>query len=376
MAAASLSTGPDTGSATALTVAIARRVSDSFALEVEFQAGSGFTMILGPSGSGKTTLLNCISGLMRPDAGRIAIGERVLFDSGANADVPVASRRLGYLFQNLALFPHLTVEDNVRYGIAGLAADERERRVTAVLESFQIVHLRGRKPSEISGGERQRAALARSLVTDPCLLLLDEPMTALDASSKGKILDDLRQWNAAHRIPILYVTHSPEEAWALGERVIVLEAGKLIAQGMPHQVLKSPRHETVARIVGFENVFDAVVTALHEEQGTMLCRLRGNHLELEVPLTGAAPGSAARVAVRAGDIMMASERPRGLSARNTFEGRVTELRRAGVTVVAMVDSGVTFEVHLTPGAAQELELAPGKKVWLVLKTYSCSLVQA
>ncbi len=359
-----------------MSVAVARRVSSAFSLQAEFEAGPGFTMILGPSGGGKTTLLNCVAGLARPDAGRIAIGDRVLFDKGAGIDAPVSSRRLGYLFQNLALFPHLTVEQNVQYGIARLDAPERERRMNSLLESFRITHLRGRKPAEISGGERQRVALARSLVTDPAVLLLDEPLTALDTSTKSKILDDLRQWNAEHRIPILYVTHAPEEAFALGERVIVMEAGRVIAQGMPQQVLKSPRHETIAQIVGFENVFDATVTALMEAQGTMLCRLRGNHLDLEVPLTDAAPGSFVRIAVRAGDIMMASERPRGLSARNTFEGRLVELRRAGVTVVAMVDSGVTFEVHLTPGAVEELKLAPGKKVWLVLKTYSCSLVEA
>lgn len=358
-----------------LSIKIALRESEGFSVEAEFDAGPGFTMILGPSGSGKTTLLDCIAGLIRPDSGRIAIGASVLFDANSGVDVRVAERRLGYLFQNLALFPHLTVEQNVRYGIAKQKPHERQRRMMALLESFRIAHLIGRKPGEISGGERQRVALARALVTDPVCLLLDEPLTALDNSSKSKILDDLRKWNAAHRIPILYVTHAPEEAFALGERVVVLEAGRVVARGMPQEVLKSPRRETIAQIVGFENVFDATVTSLMEAQGTMLCRLPGNHLELEVPLTRAAAGSAVRIAVRAGDIMIAAEKPYGLSARNTFEGRVTEIRREGVTVIAMIDSGVTFEVHVTPSAAEELKLAPGRQVWLVLKTYSCSLVE-
>jgi len=213
------------------------------------------------------------------------------------------------------------------------------------------------------------------LVTDPVLLLLDEPLTALDLSTKSKILDDLRQWNTAHRIPILYVTHAPQEAFALGERVLVLEDGQLIAQGMPHQILKWPRSETIAQIVGFENVFDAIVVSLLEAQGTMLCRVGRNHLLLEVPLTSTVVGAQVRIAVRAGDIMLAGERPHGLSARNTFEGRVIEVRRAGVTVVVMVDSGVTLEVHVTPAAAEELKLASQRPVWLVLKTNSCSLVE-
>jgi molybdate transport system ATP-binding protein len=354
---------------------IARRLSESFELRASFRASAGFTMILGPSGSGKTTLLDCIAGLARPDSGRIAIGERVIFDSARGIDLPPASRRIGYLFQSLALFPHLTVERNVEYGIARMPAAERERRVSAILDSFRIGDLRGRRPGEISGGERQRAALARSLVTDPAVMLLDEPLSALDLGTRSKIIEDLRRWNERHRIPILYVTHAPEEAFALGERVVVLEAGRVIADGMPQDVLKAPRRETIARIVGFENVFDATVAAIMESQGTMVCRLDANHLKLEVPLTSARVGARVRVAVRAGDIMIAAERPRGLSARNTFEGRVVEMRRAGVTVVAMVDSGVTFEVHVTPGAAEELGLAPGRQVWLVLKTYSCSLVE-
>ena len=230
----------------------------------------------------------------------------------------------------------------------------------AILESFQIPHLLRRKPNELSGGERQRVALARSLVTDPSLLLLDEPLSALDAATKSSIIEDLLVWNASHGIPIIYVTHAVKEAFALGERVLVFEGGQLIAQGRPNQILKWPRSETIAEIVGFENVFDATVVSLMEAQGTMLCRLHGNHLELEVPLTDAAAGAAVRVAVRAGDIMIALERPHGLSARNTFTGRITAIRRAGVTVIVAVDAGVMLEVHVTPSAAEELRLTPGQ----------------
>jgi molybdate transport system ATP-binding protein len=358
-----------------LSVRITHRLSNRFALEAAFDASAGFTMILGPSGSGKTTLLNCIAGFSRPDAGRIALRARVLFDSDERIDVPVAQRRLGYVFQNLALFPHMTVAQNVQYGIAKLPAEERNARMITMLESFRIAHLVARNPGEISGGERQRVALARSLVTNPAALMLDEPLTALDNSTKSKILDDLRAWNAAHEIPILYVTHSPEEAFALGERVVVLEGGRILAQGMPQNVLTTPRHETIAQVVGFENVFDATVTSIAETQGTMLCQLDGTTTHLDVPLGHAKIGARVRIAIRAGDIIIASEQPYNLSARNSFQGRVLSIRREGVRVIVMIEAGATFEVHLTPGAIDELGMEAGKQVWLVIKTYSCNLVE-
>src|ERR1700722_20877765 len=208
-----------------LSVRITHRLSNSFALEAAFEASAGFAMILGQSGSGKTTLLNFMVDPAGQVAGRIALGARVLFDSEERIDMPVAQRRLGYVFQNLALFPHRTVAQNVQYGIAKLPVEERHAQMMAMLESFRIAHLIARKPGEISGGERQRVALARSLVTNPAALMLDEPLTALDNSTKSKILDDLRAWNASHEIPILYVTHSPEEAFALGGGGGVLRGG-------------------------------------------------------------------------------------------------------------------------------------------------------
>jgi molybdate transport system ATP-binding protein len=358
-----------------LSVRLTCRLSSTFVLEAAFDASCGFTMILGPSGGGKTTLLNCIAGFIRPDTGRIALGGRVLFDSDERIEMPVAERRLGYVFQNLALFPHLTVAQNVQYGIAKLPAKERRAQMMTMLESFRIAQLIARKPAEISGGERQRVALARSLVTNPAALLLDEPLTALDNATKSKILDDLRAWNASHDIPILYVTHSPEEAFALGERVVVLEDGRILAQGMPQQVLTMPRHETIAQVVGFENVFDATVKSIAETQGTMLCQLSGSTTQLEVPLGHAESGSQVRIAIRAGDIIIASDQPHNLSARNSFQGRVQSIRREGVRVVVMIEAGAIFEVHLTPAAIDKLQIEAGKQIWLVIKTYSCNLVE-
>jgi molybdate transport system ATP-binding protein len=347
-----------------------------FTLEVHFQTEPGFTILFGPSGAGKTTLLDCVAGLAKPDSGRIAVGDRILFDAEQRTDLPVAKRRVGYVFQTLALFPHLTVEKNVRYGLADFPQAERTTRASSILQAFRIAHLGKRYPGEISGGESQRTALARTLVTDPGVLLLDEPLAALDAPTKTKIIDDLRQWNQAHRIPILYVTHSREEVFALGERVIVLDAGRIVSQGTPHEVMDAPQQETVAQLVGFENIFDAVVETVSPQRGTMACRVAGDGgpVLLETPLVRGGVGSALRVGIRAGDILLATTPPVGLSARNVIPGRITSLDQRDVIVSARVKCRVEMEVHLTLAARDSLDLAPGREVWLVIKTHSCHLM--
>lgn len=360
----------------ALSVRISRQQSGSFCLDAEFIALPGFNILFGASGSGKTTVLDSVAGLTRPDTGRIALGDRVFFDSQQGIDVPVGKRKVGYLVQNLALFPHLTIEQNVQYGLARMGKKSRRERTAQILESFQIAHLARRKPGEVSGGERQRAALARSLVIDPTVLLLDEPLSALDTTTKSKIIDDLRAWNARHAIPIIYVTHATREAYALGDHMVVLESGRVLAQGTPNDVLASPKQETVANLAGFENVFDAAVTAVNEEYGTMLCRPQGSEIEIEVPLARAIRGQPVRIAIRAGDIMLATEHPSAISARNVFAGRIVSLDRMGATVIIVVDAGgARFEAHLTPKAVEELRLEPARQVWLVVKTYSCHLVE-
>ena len=350
-----------------------------FSLDVDFSAAPGFTVLFGPSGAGKTTLLDCVAGLASPDAGRISVGERVLFDENTPTYVPVAKRGVGYVLQDLALFPHLTVDQNTAYGLAHLSRSARKERVAAMLQEFRIGHLSQQFPAKISGGERQRVALARVLVTDPCTLLLDEPLAALDASTKARIIDDLRRWNQIHRIPVLYVTHGREEVVALGERVLVMDQGRIIAQGTPHEVLRAPLQETVAQLAGFENIFEALVESVHPDRGTLTCKLQvdkpGNLVEIETPLVRTEAGSRLRVGIRAGDILLAITLPSGLSARNVIPGRLVSLQQRDVIVSARVDCGVEMEVHLTFAARDTLHLKPGMEVWLVIKTHSCHLMQ-
>jgi molybdate transport system ATP-binding protein len=352
-----------------------RRDSAPFLLDISIEVPPGITILFGPSGAGKSTVLDCIAGLARADTGRIAAGQEVLFDSHAGINSPPQARRIAYVFQTLALFPHMSAEENVAYGLDGLPHRERSARVEEILETFRVDKLRARKPPEISGGERQRIALARSLVTRPRVLLLDEPLTGLDAELKASIVDDLRAWNAARRIPILYVTHTREEVDALGERVIAMDHGRVVSEGTPIEVLEAPRRKRLAQAAGFENLLGATVVDLRTADGVMRVRLDGSLAELETPLGYATAGDRVRVAIRAGDILLATIRPEGLSARNVIAGRIVRMETRGTLVRARVDCGVEFIVHLTPGAVRSLELAEGCRVWLVLKTHSCHLVE-
>jgi molybdate transport system ATP-binding protein len=198
-----------------------------FALDVQFSVPGGVTVIFGPSGSGKTTLLECLAGLLQPEAGRIEADGEALFDSECGIDLPPQQRRIGYVFQELALFPHMTAAQNIGFGI-GAGNDEKQRLVREMLERFHIGHLASHRPDEISGGERQRVALARALVSRPRLLLLDEPFSALDDKLKTAIMEDLKRWLAENRIPVLLVTHDRGEAQMLGDRMLLLKQGSMI----------------------------------------------------------------------------------------------------------------------------------------------------
>jgi molybdate transport system ATP-binding protein len=368
--------GEISGSSLSVGISTTRHVANGafFTLAVSVEISPGVTILFGSSGAGKSTLLDCVAGLLRPDAGRIAVGDNILFDSEARVNLSPQLRRTAYVFQSLALFPHMTVEENLAYGLAGLPKNQRSARIDESLHAFRIEQLRKSRPGEISGGEQQRVALARSLVTLPRVLLLDEPLSGLDAELKASIVEDLRAWNAAQKIPIVYVTHTRDEVYALGERVIVLDRGQVVADGNPHEVLAAPRRKKLAQAAGFENVLDATVVDHRDADGVMSVRLGESGSEIEVPLGYAARNDRVKIAIRAGDIMLATQRPVGLSARNILEGKIISLERRGAAIVVSVDSGVLFTAFVTPGAARTLGLATGEPVWLVLKTHSCHLV--
>jgi molybdate transport system ATP-binding protein len=270
----------------------------------------------------------------------------------------------------------MTVAQNIGFPLkmVGTPAGEVEHAVAAAAAKVDIGHLLGRTPGQLSGGQQQRVALARALAIQPKVLLLDEPLSALDHAIQSRIMDDLRRANETRRIPMIYVTHSHREVYTLGERAIAIDKGKVIASGTPHDVLDHPESGVLANLAGFENVFDATVVERRERAGTMECRLDGSTTQLEVPLNQTTAGQRIRIAIRAGDIMVANEEPRGLSARNVLRGRLVDLTAHGPTMVAAVDAGQRFIVHLTPGGVESLNLTPGDHLWLIVKTYSCRIL--
>jgi molybdate transport system ATP-binding protein len=352
---------------------------EGFVLDVDLSVPPGVTILFGASGAGKTQTLRTVAGLTRPDDGLITVDGETLFDSSRDFSVPVSRRRVGYVFQSLALFPHMTARANVEFAAHDLPGRERRERAGALLERFGVGHAAERRPREISGGEAQRVALARALASEPRLLLLDEPLSALDEPVKLSIMSDLREMNRRLRLPILYVTHSRDEALALGERALVFERGRVVAAGEPHEVFGSPASLGVARLAGVENIFEGVVLGRDESAGTMLVELKGDEggasCRVEVPLGRAREGGRVTVAVRSGDVLLATEEPRGLSARNVLRGRVSAVERRASETLVRVESGVVWAASVTRQSVEELRIEVGRPVWLAFKTYSCRLFE-
>jgi molybdate transport system ATP-binding protein len=249
----------------------------SFMLQAEWQAGDEVVALFGPSGAGKTLTLQCLAGLVRPDEGRIVVDGTVFFDGVTGIDVPPQQRRLGYVFQGYALFPHLSVADNVAYGLHGRPRDERRRRTEEVLARLGLGDLAGRRPRELSGGQQQRVALGRALAVDPDLLLLDEPLSALDAPLRRQLRQELmtivREWGKA----TVLVTHDLAEAFQLADHVVVYEAGRVVQQAPKTELLSAPASEQVARLMGVRNILSG--TVLKATPDRIQLRWRGQTLE-------------------------------------------------------------------------------------------------
>jgi len=254
-----------------------RKRLPGFELDVTWTSEAPVTALFGPSGAGKTVTLDCIAGLLEPDAGRIVVGDRVLFDDGAGIRVPPRARQLGYVFQGYALFPHLTVLDNVAFGLHALPRRERHARARAVLERIGLGGLERRHPAELSGGQRQRVALGRALATEPALLLLDEPFSALDLPLRRLLRDDLgrvlREWGTA----AVLVTHDFTEAYRLADRIVVYDAGRVVQSAPRAELLWQPASEAVARIMGVRNLLTGAVVKATPDR--IQLRWRGQILE-------------------------------------------------------------------------------------------------
>ena len=262
--------------ATGLEVTLTRRLP-GFTLDVAWRAGDGVAVLFGPSGAGKTLTLQCLAGLTRPDHGRIVVGDRVLFDAAAGIDLPPQQRRIGYVFQGYALFPHLTVADNVGFGLRDRPRAERRARIDRVLGRLGLAALERRYPRELSGGERQRVALGRALAIEPALLLLDEPLSALDAPLRRALRDELRGLLSEVGTAAVVVTHDFTEAYRLADRIVVYEAGRVVQSAPRAELLWQPASESVARIMGIRNVLRGTVVKATPDR--IQLRWRGQLLE-------------------------------------------------------------------------------------------------
>lgn len=252
--------------------------SSQFTLDLTLKTSAGATVLFGPSGSGKTLTLDCIAGFVRPDEGRIQLFDEIVFDAAARVNIPPRRRRCGYVFQNYALFPHMTLRQNLEFAAALNPESARSRTVPDMLERFRLTGEAERRPHQVSGGQKQRCSIARALIGQPRVLLLDEPARGLDAPLRSELYDLLRQVTSEFGTPALLVTHDLEEGLALGDSMLVMTAGRLVQSGSPAAVVADPVNLEVARLFGIYNLLPAEICALDAERNTSDVQFEGAKL--------------------------------------------------------------------------------------------------
>ncbi len=347
-----------------------QKMLSNFALDAAFASDSGITALFGRSGSGKTTLVNAIAGLARPDQGAITVNGECLFDGARGIDLPVERRRVGYVFQEGRLFPHLTVRENLRYGYDLARPQDRYVEIGKVIELLGLEALLGRRPGNLSGGEKQRVAIGRALLSSPRLLLMDEPLAALDQSRKREVLRYIARLHEEISVPIVYVSHVVEEVVQLAETVVLMAAGRVVTSGSVSEVMG--RADLRAQGIDFEGgtVIDAKVVAHDLEYDLATLEFSGGRLT--VPGIEALIGEAVRVRIRARDIALALTRPADISVLNILAGQVIDVKpEQEARAVVHVKVGETvLSSRITRFSAERLALAPGCEVYLLIKAVS------
>jgi molybdate transport system ATP-binding protein len=356
----------------------AKKQRGAFLLDAEFAIPTpGVVALFGRSGCGKTTLVNVIAGLLAADKGYVALDDSVLLDTDRGINVAPEGRRVGYVFQDARLFPHLRVEANLRYALKRAATRAAKPAAVAsfvgvdrVVELLDLRSLLGRRTHALSGGERQRVAIGRALLSQPSLLLLDEPLASLDASRREEVLPYLETLRDQLAIPMVYVSHNFDEVLRLATHLVLMEAGKTLAQGDLGEMSLHPR---VRAIIGTDAV-GAIVdgTVLGKDASSGLTRVQVGHGELKVQFGAAAPGTRLRVQLLARDLIVATEPPRQLSVRNSLAGVITSVANDvdDSDLIAIDIGGILIMARVTKAATFELGLAAGKPVWALVKSAS------
>ena len=328
-------------------------------VEVEFEVNHGETLVvLGPNGAGKSTVLRVLAGLLRPHDGRVQLGDTILDDPRAGRHIPAHQRPIGMVFQDYLLFPHLSLIDNVAFGLRsrGIGKTEARRQAAHWLDRVGLTDHARSRPRGISGGQAQRAALARALVGRPQLLLLDEPLSALDARTKLEIRAELRRHLAEYPGPTVVVSHDPIDAMALADRVTVIEHGQIVQTGSPQQVAHRPRTDYVARLVG--------LTLLEGTgDGTAVRLDSGERVFVAEPVSGQV-----YAAIRPEHVSLYLDQPHG-TPRNVWQARLLSATPYGTTVRCDLDGPVPLTADITATAFAELGLGPNSTVWASVKAH-------
>lgn len=340
----------------------------SLELAASFAADQGVTALFGRSGAGKTSIVNAIAGLLRPTRGRITVDGTTLFDSDRRIDLPRHRRRVGYVFQEARLFPHLTVHQNLLYGRWFTPRRERRGAFAEVVGLLGIGHLLARRPANLSGGERQRVAIGRALLASPRLLLMDEPLASLDGARKDEILPFLDRLRTEARLPIVYVSHALDEVTRLADTMIVLSEGRVAAAGPIGEVMARLDLQPLTGRAEAGSVLEAMLVRHDEAYALSELALAGQRLF--VPRLDREPGAVVRVRIRARDVAIATQPLTGVSFRNMLGGRVRAIRaEPGAFAELAIDiGGPTLRARLTRHAVDELDLGPGRLVIALIRT--------
>jgi molybdate transport system ATP-binding protein len=340
----------------------------SFALDAGFTSPGGCLALFGPSGSGKTTVAKLIAGLETPDAGRVVVGDRVLVDTDQRIRVPVHQRRVGFVFQDGQLLPHLSVRQNLEYGRSFSAGEPGVVTFDAIVDLLGIGHLLEARPATLSGGERQRVAIGRAMLAAPRILVMDEPLASLDAERKLEILPFIERLRDELNLPMIYVSHAVGEVARLASKVVRLSQGRVVAEGTPADVFATMVPASAAERFELVSFLSGVaVRQVPEFAMTVLGHPAG---EITLPGRLGRPGAVLRVAVQATNVTLATEAPRGLSVRTVLKGRIKEIASgedASAVVTIELEGGDRLSALLTRLAVAELGLAPGRNVYALVK---------
>ncbi|WP_112662606.1 molybdenum ABC transporter ATP-binding protein [Microvirga flavescens] len=345
-----------------------RHEQGAFSLQAQFHSSGRLTALFGPSGSGKTTLVNAIGGLLRPDYGRIVVNGRTLVDTQLNVFVPKHKRHIGYVFQEARLFPHLNVRNNLLFGRWFTPKGRRVSDFDAVVDLLGIAHLLERRPTTLSGGEKQRVAIGRALLADPALLLMDEPLASLDEARKAEIFPYIERLRDEGNIPIVLVSHSVAEIARLSTSVVVLSEGRVIATGKPADILQRTNLLPPFDAAEAGTLVEAQVLGHDDAYGLTTLRIKAG--TLSVPRLNLNVGTPLRVRLRARDVMLSLNEPEGLSALNVLPATVFSV---GVTQGSSVDvslncGGDILVARVTRKSIERLNVSPGQSLYAIIKS--------